>query len=251
TASTLEVAHDRSEFVSTGPLVSIVIPAYNSAPFLAVTLDSVFAQTYPNIEVVVVDDGSKDDSARGVEPYRERLVYHRQDNQGLAGARNVGFELAKGEFIAWMDSDDLCAPERIAVQAAYLVHNPQVVAIGSDFAAMDASGRPLDESHSAAYYSEFARYGLNELFLRREDFDGSNISGFPPGSRYEVHVGDVWQRLIFGNFMHPPTMMMRRSAVARVGNLRQGITNAEDWEYITRLSQIGEVAFVNAPLLRY
>ncbi len=237
--------------MSKGPVVSVVIPAYNAAPFLAATLDSVFAQTYENLEVIVVDDGSKDDTAGVVEPYRGRLIYHRQENQGLPGARNMGFQLASGEFIAWMDSDDLCVPERIAVQAAYLTHNPAVAAIGSDFAAIDVSGRPLDQSHSAAYYSEFARYGLSELFPHREQFDGRNIPWFPSGATYEIHVGDVWRRLIFGNFMHPPTMMMRRSAVAQVGKLREGITSAEDWEYITRLSRVGDLAFVNTPLLRY
>lgn len=238
--------------MSVSPRVSVTIPAYNAAPYLAQTLESLFAQTYTNREIIVVDDGSTDDTQRVLAPYRDRIVYHWQENRGLPAARNKGFELATGELIAWMDSDDLCEPERLAMQAAYLECNSHVAAIGSEFAAIDEQGRVFDLAHSSSYYSEFARYGVAGLFSKRELFDGSGVAWDAQLSRsYEVYSGDVWRRLVFGNFMHPPTMMMRRSAVERVGLLRTDITSAEDWEYITRLSRVGRIAFVCAPLLRY
>jgi glycosyltransferase involved in cell wall biosynthesis len=235
------------------PFVSVTIPTYNSAPYLARTLQSLVEQTYRNFEIIVVDDGSTDATPQVVEPFLDRIVYHRQPNGGLPAARNKGFELARGEFIAWMDSDDLCDPERLAVQVAYLQQNPHVVAIGTEFAAIDVMDRELEAAYSATYYSEFGKHGLGGLFTKREEFDGSNVSWAeaPLSKRYEVYSGEVWRRLIFGNFMHPPTMMMRRSAVEQAGKLREGITSAEDWEYITRLSRLGHIAFVNAPLLRY
>lgn len=235
------------------PFVSVAIPTYNSAAYLARTLQSLVEQTYRHCEIIVVDDGSTDATPQVVEPYLDRIVYHRQPNGGLPAARNKGFELARGEFIAWMDSDDLCEPERLAVQAAYLERNPHVVAIGTEFAAIDVMDRELESAYSATYYSEFEKHGLKGLFTKREEFDGSDVSWLsePFSKRYEVYSGDVWRRLIFGNFMHPPTMLMRRAAVEQAGKLREGITSAEDWEYITRLARLGHVAFVNAPLLRY
>jgi glycosyltransferase involved in cell wall biosynthesis len=238
--------------VSVSPRVSVTIPAYNSAPYLARTLESLLQQTYTNLEIIVVDDGSTDDTERVLAPYLGRIVYHRQQNGGLPVARNKGFELANGELIAWMDSDDLCEPERLAVQAAYLAQNPHVAAIGSEFSAIDENDRLFDVAHSSTYYSEFARHGAAGLFSKRELFAGIGLTGHGDLSRsYEVYSGDVWRRLVFGNFMHPPTMMMRRSAVEQAGELRTDVTSAEDWEYITRLSRVGHIAFIDAPLLRY
>lgn len=235
------------------PFVSVAIPAFNSATYLARTLQSLVEQTYGHFEIIVVDDGSTDATPQVVAPYLNRIVYHRQPNGGLPAARNKGFELARGEFVAWMDSDDLCDPERLAVQAAYLQRNPHVVAIGTEFAAIDVMDRELDAAYAATYYSEFAKHGLTGLFTKREEFDASDVDWLtaPLSRRYEVYSGDVWRRLVFGNFMHPPTMMMRRSAVEQAGRLREGITSAEDWEYITRLARLGHLAFIDAPLLRY
>lgn len=100
------------------PAVSVVIPAYNSSPYIEDALDSVFAQTFTDYEVIVINDGSPDaEELKDVlAPYREKIVYLEQENQGTAGARNTGIAAARGRYIALLDPDDLWAPEYLQVQ---------------------------------------------------------------------------------------------------------------------------------------
>jgi glycosyltransferase involved in cell wall biosynthesis len=110
------------------PLVSIIIPAYNTAPFIAETLDSVFAQTLSNFEVIVVNDASPDtpDMERALQPYLHRIVYLTQNNRGPAGARNTAIRRARGQFLAFLDSDDSWLPEYLATQLNFFHENPML-----------------------------------------------------------------------------------------------------------------------------
>ena len=98
------------------PLVSVIIPAYQAAGRIRETLDSVFAQTYPNLEVVLVNDGSPDTEAleQAIQSYGERLIYIRQENRGPSGARNTAIRAARGKYIACLDSDDVYLPDHLA-----------------------------------------------------------------------------------------------------------------------------------------
>jgi glycosyltransferase involved in cell wall biosynthesis len=107
------------------PLVSVIIPVYNGARFLRAALESVFAQTYRSFEVIVVDDGSVDDSGIIAQSFAE-VRYMHQANQGVAAARNYGIETAQGEFFAFLDQDDLWTPEKLKVQIGYLLSHPDV-----------------------------------------------------------------------------------------------------------------------------
>jgi glycosyltransferase involved in cell wall biosynthesis len=98
------------------PLVSAVIPSYNYGHFLVEAVRSALAQTYPRMEVIVVDDGSTDDTRRRLGPYMGRIRYVYQENQGLAAARNTGIRLARGEWIALLDSDDVWHPQKTELQ---------------------------------------------------------------------------------------------------------------------------------------
>ena len=104
------------------PLVSIVIPAYNAAEYIAGTLESVFAQVFTNYEIIVVNDGSPDSPAlrQVLEPYRSRVRYIEQENKGPSGARNTGIRAARGKYIALLDSDDLWLPHHLANQVALI-----------------------------------------------------------------------------------------------------------------------------------
>lgn len=108
------------------PRVSVIVPCYNTAGYVADTLESVFAQTWTDFEVVLVNDGSPDTPAleAAIQPWRDRIVYLKIENRGLAGARNAGIVAASGELIALLDSDDMWTPEYLAVQVAYLDANP-------------------------------------------------------------------------------------------------------------------------------
>jgi glycosyltransferase involved in cell wall biosynthesis len=111
--------------VTPAPRVSVVIPAYKVADFVAETLDSVFAQTFPGFEVIVVNDGSPDSELleTALAPYSDRIVYVRQANGGASRARNLGIVLARGEWIAFLDGDDIWYPEYLARQMEYAVSN--------------------------------------------------------------------------------------------------------------------------------
>ena len=107
-------------FVSTvmNPSVSVVITTYNQAEYIAQTVLSALNQTYGNREVIVVDDGSTDDTAARLTPFRDRVSIVRQDNEGIAASRNTGVRSAKGELIAFLDGDDLWEPDKLAAQVA-------------------------------------------------------------------------------------------------------------------------------------
>ena len=107
------------------PLVSVIIPVYNGARFLRAALESVFAQTYRPFEVIVVDDGSTDDSGDIAQSFPE-VHYIHQKNQGVAAARNHGIEVARGEFFAFLDQDDLWTPEKLKLQVDYLQNHPDI-----------------------------------------------------------------------------------------------------------------------------
>ncbi len=107
------------------PIVSVIIPVYNGARYLRAALESVFAQTYRSFEVIVVDDGSADDSGIIAQSFPEVRYLH-QTNQGVAAARNHGIEAARGEFFAFLDQDDLWTPDKLRLQIEYLRSHPDV-----------------------------------------------------------------------------------------------------------------------------
>ena len=114
------------------PKVSVIIPTYNSAQFIVETLESVFAQTYKNYEVIVVDDGSTDNTKEVLKPYMSKIRYIYKENGGPASARNVGIKNARGEYIAFLDSDDLWLSEKLERQVKYLGKYQEVVLVFTD-----------------------------------------------------------------------------------------------------------------------
>lgn len=100
--------------------VSVIIPAYNVAPFIAETLESLFAQTYQDFEAILINDGSTDDTETRIAPFRERLVYISQSNRGVMAARNAALKVARGRYIALLDSDDLLLPNFLEVLVGML-----------------------------------------------------------------------------------------------------------------------------------
>lgn len=126
------------------PNVSVIIPAYNTAQFIAETLDSVFAQTYANFEAIVINDGSPDTEQmeREIAPYRQRIVYIKQKNGRAAGARNTGIRHASGEYLAFLDSDDWLMPEALAIQMQRFEDDPLLDMVYGDARRFDDSAGP-------------------------------------------------------------------------------------------------------------
>lgn len=190
----------------TKPIVSVIIPAYNAVRYIRETLDSVLAQTYPAFEAIIVDDGSTDDLETAVRPYRadQRIVFLRQENRGIAGARNAGVARASGAYIAFLDADDIALPERIAVQAAFLENHPQYGIVYSRF-------QSFYDGHPERFYSYRRRF----------------------------YAGDIFRPLLHHSFICPSTVMMRRETFEVVGGFDKDFRDAEDWDLWRRLAYRG------------
>lgn len=199
------------------PRLSIIMPAYNTARFIRAAIDSVLAQTYKNFELIVVDDCSPDDCAAICQSYsdmRLRLV-SLTENRGLAGARNAGIEVAKGEFIGFLDSDDVAVPERLALQLAYFDSHPNCILLGGGYRRMHEEGELL-----------------------------------PGESLFPLPSSAIRPMLLLRNNFNASTVTLRRSALP-AGGFRSIF--AEDYDFISRmtLTFTGELANLPVVLTHY
>ena len=127
------------------PLVSVVVTFYNQAEFVASALDGVLAQTYNPVEIIVVDDGSTDDTRRACAAYGDRITLIHQDNAGPSGARNSGLQRARGSLVAFLDGDDIwAAPEKLAVQVEAALRHPESGLVAVDGEAFSSTGTTRD-----------------------------------------------------------------------------------------------------------
>ena len=193
--------------MSKKPLVSIVIPAYNVESYIKNAIESALNQTYKNIEIIVIDDGSTDSLKKALEPYlkSKKIKYIYQENKGLAGARNTGIKNARGEYIALLDSDDEFLPEKIERQIAYLENHPEC-----DICYCD-------------------------LWHFYEEEPGRLLK-----LNYKYYSGeDTFPKLLEKNFINPLTVVLRRSIIERYGYFDEKYRRSEDWELWLRLSYQG------------
>lgn len=152
------------------PLVNVVIPAFNSAGFIANTLQSAYAQTYKALEIIVVDDGSTDETAALVRASGANYIY--QQNQGAPAARNRGLHESNGMFVAFLDSDDIWLPEKIERQMACLNANPDADFVVCHMKACLVPGAAWPGSLQRQYYDKNPpAYLPSGLLIRREVFD--------------------------------------------------------------------------------
>ncbi len=122
--------------------MSVVVPSFNTANYLGETIESVLSQSYPNVELIVVDDGSTDESPEVIRRYGDRIKSVLQSNQGVAAARNRGISMSSGEFIAFLDCDDVWHADKLARQMP-LMRDPTVGMVYSGLQYIDGSGQPL------------------------------------------------------------------------------------------------------------
>lgn len=232
---------------SARPLISVTIPAYNAATTLAETLESVLAQDHPSFEVVVVDDGSRDETAAVARRYAPRVRVVQKSNGGLADARNAGVHAARGELIALLDADDLCTPDRLSTQARLLTRRPEVALCCTELSAFDTGGT-FSSAYSSTYYSEIrdTAGGIGALLPARGE-----VALSADGRTAVTHQGDAYEALVQGNFVHPPTVMFRRDVFDRAGGFDTSLRWTSDWEWFIRAARCGPVAFVDHPLLAY
>jgi glycosyltransferase involved in cell wall biosynthesis len=132
-------------------LISVVIPAYRASRTIARALDSIFAQTRPANEILVVDDGSPDDLATAVRPYGDRVTLLRKPNGGAASARNLGIDTARGQFIAFLDADDYWAAEKLERQMEVFRRHPEVGLVSSRWFTQEPDSSSKELAPEAAY----------------------------------------------------------------------------------------------------
>jgi glycosyltransferase involved in cell wall biosynthesis len=185
------------------PKVSIVIPVYNGANYLHEAIDSALAQTYPDIEIIVVNDGSSDsgETERIAKSYGESIRYFSKKNGGVASALNLGIREMKGEYFAWLSHDDVFLPEKIARQIEFLKQNPDFTACYTDYLQIDAKGNKLREittpwlPKKKALKALFGRQYINgsTMVVRRDCFD--QVGMFAEHLRYTQDM-EMWFRLL-------------------------------------------------------
>jgi hypothetical protein len=156
-----------AEPAGTAPLVSVVIPAYRVAQYIAAALDSVLAQTFKDYEIIVVNDGSPDSEEleKALEPYRDRIAYLHQENQGASAARNTGIRAARGKYIAPLDADDFWNPEHLGAQLAVIEADPSIDMVYADariFGDVPEAGRTVMELSPSAGEVTFERLVTRE-----------------------------------------------------------------------------------------
>jgi glycosyltransferase involved in cell wall biosynthesis len=202
------------------PIVSVVVPVYNAAPFLRTAIASVLAQTFRDFELIAVDDGSTDASKSLLDEIAagdSRVRVISRPNTGIVGALNDGLAAARGEFIARMDADDLALPARFETQLAWLRAHPECVALGTDIIYTDPEG---------------------DLLIRH---------------RPALEHDGIVDQLLAGNggaLIHP-TVIFRRAAVQQAGGYRQQFNWIEDLDLFLRLSEIGRLANLPEVFLHY
>ncbi|UFP96580.1 glycosyltransferase [Gloeobacter morelensis] len=198
------------------PKVSVVIPAFNALRYLPRTVDSALAQSFGDFEVLIVDDESTDGTADWVRTIADRRVrLLEQKNQGAAAARNAGIRQARGEYIAFLDADDLWEPAKLERQVACLDARPEV--------------------------------GVVYTWVRVIDQDGE-----PTGSLYRPgDEGRIWPQLVRVNNIYPSAAMVRRQCFERVGLFDLELRFAEDWEMWLRIAADYAFAVLREPLMRY
>ena len=224
--------------------VSLLIPAYNSSRTIRAAIESCLAQTYADVEVIVVDDGSTDPNLPGaLREFGDRIRVIRKPNGGVASARNAGIRAASGEFVAWMDDDDIVHPDRLRLEVKVLESFPDVQLVSTDFSAMTTDGIEIEPSHIASYYGSVARHGgVAAIYPEVRTL---------PGETTVVRTGRIYELLTQGGFVHPPTVMTRRGIYDEVGFLEESFSHSGDWEQIMRIARAGTVAYIDLPMLRY
>lgn len=195
--------------------ITVVTPAYNASPYVADALRSVLGQTHHDLRLVVVDDGSTDDTASVASAFADsRLSLIRQPNAGVAAARNRGMAAAEGDALLFLDADDWLAPAALATLAATLDATPRAVAAVGPYARVDAEGQPIQRRNRC-------------------------LPAAPC---------DLLARLVVQNqFANGGHVLIRRDAAQRAGTFRPGVIYGEDWEYFVRLALQGPFAFVPTP----
>jgi glycosyltransferase involved in cell wall biosynthesis len=195
------------------PLVSVVIPTHNRWPMIAEAVQSVLTQTFGDFELIVVDDGSIDNTARLLSSCDSRLQVLSQPHTGVAAARNAGVARSRGKYIAFLDSDDLWSPAKLAIQADFMEHNPEMHICQTE-----------------------------EIWIRR----GVRVN---PKARHRKPSGDIFQRSLELCLVSPSAVMMTKELFYLAGGFDESFPVCEDYDLWLRIAVAHPVFLIESPLV--
>jgi glycosyltransferase involved in cell wall biosynthesis len=176
------------------PLVSVIIPTYNSADYIEEALQSVFEQTFQDFEIIVIDDGSTDGTGEVLKKYGDRISYLFQENNGPSSARNRGIRAARGEYIAFLDADDLWVSTKLEKQVSLFLQ----------------------------------RKGLGMVTTGACSFDEKGVFGYSADKRKTLMVGDIARNIFLRSNIGTPTVMVRKEIFDSIGFFEENIRQSED-----------------------
>ncbi|OGL46001.1 MAG: hypothetical protein A2W05_01200 [Candidatus Schekmanbacteria bacterium RBG_16_38_10] len=187
-------------------LVSIIIPTFNCRKYIRHAIESALAQTYKNIEIIVVDDGSTDNTREEIEDLisEKGISYIYQANKGLPGARNTGIKHSSGEYLVFLDSDDVILPEKITTQVSFIKEHPDVCLV-------------------------YSRY----QYFKNDNPD--DVVSHP----YALLRGHLYKELIRANFFIVHSVLVKKECVEKVGGFDESFMAFEDWDLWIRMAESG------------
>ena len=197
------------------PAVSIIIPTYNRADLISKSINSVLNQTFKDFEIVIVDDGSTDDTENIIEGFNDsRIKYIKNEkNIGAAAARNIGIKAARGKYIAFQDSDDEWLPEKLEKQVKVLI---------------------TCQENNVVYTG----------FWRIKD----NKKIYVPLSRVKQKEGSIYKELLKGNFISTQTILLKKECFEKAGMFDENLPRFQDWDLVLRLAKYYNFKFIDEPL---
>lgn len=202
------------------PLVSVLMPVYNAEPFLEDAIQSILNQSFNDFEFIIVDDGSSDGSLSILQEFSQkdtRIRLISRENKGISCSRNQLVELAKGKYLAWMDSDDISLPNRLELMASWLAANPCYIALGCKTILIDSEGC--------------------DICIWNAPMDHNGID--------RLHISGTGGAIVF------PSAMILRDAVVSVNGFDENLTGAEDLDLFLKLAEIGKTANTDIVLYKY
>jgi amino acid adenylation domain-containing protein len=228
--------------------VSVIIPTYNRASLIGAAIQSVLDQTYKSVEIIVVDDGSTDETQRALEPYAGKIVSLVTANKGPGHARNVGMKAASGKYIAFLDSDDMYLPHKLELQVAFMEKNPHIGMVSTNMSAM-REGEIVEEYHLNRYHRPiFHDYSwtLEDIYPVHGAFEflGESIPSY---------TGDIFKYMLHWPALFSNSVLFSRKILEIVGYQNEAYQLGEDYDYTVRICKRFKVACLDIPtyVLRY
>lgn len=221
--------------------VSVIIPTYERAHMVRDAIESALNQTLSPLEIIVIDDGSTDNTGSVLLKYSNHISYHRQMNRGVSAARNLGLSLAKGGLIAFLDSDDFWAPQKLEVQVEVLKKLPEVSLLFTDFGIHKKDGTLIQGGTSLWF-----PYGTNYINLYDNclSYRDLGISANSANLDSKVYFGHVFDRMLHLPYGLLSTAILRRKVIEGGLRFTEGVSLYEDWEFFARAAKSHMVGFL-------